>query len=74
MLKFKSLAIGAVAIAMTASTAMAEKVLRMQSVLPTTADEVVMLKAFGDDVAALTGGSLTIEVLPAGAPDPRRNQ
>ena len=26
-----------------------------------------MLKAFGDDVAALTGGSLKIEVLPAGA-------
>ena len=32
---------------------------------PTKADEVVMLKAFGDDVAALTGGSLKIEVLPA---------
>ena len=56
------------AAALTVGTAaFAEKVLRIQSVLPTTADEVVMLKAFGDDVAALTGGSLTIEVLPAGA-------
>ncbi|KMW60307.1 TRAP-type C4-dicarboxylate transport system, periplasmic component [Candidatus Rhodobacter oscarellae] len=67
MFNFKTLAMGAVAVALTASTAMAEKVLRIQSVLPTTADEVVMLKAFGDDVAALTNGSLTIEVLPAGA-------
>ena len=45
----------------------ADKVLRIQSVLPTSADEVVMLKEFGKDVAALTGGSLTVEVLPAGA-------
>ena len=66
--KVSKLAVGsAVALAMTASAAFAEKVLRIQSVLPTTADEVVMLKAFGDDVAALTSGSLTIEVLPAGA-------
>ena len=52
---------------MTATAAFAEKILRIQSVLPTTADEVVMLKDFGADVAALTGGSLTIEVLPSGA-------
>jgi TRAP-type mannitol/chloroaromatic compound transport system substrate-binding protein len=50
-----------------ATSAMAEKVLRIQSVLPNTADEVFMLNEFGKDVAALTGGSLTIEVLPAGA-------
>jgi TRAP-type mannitol/chloroaromatic compound transport system substrate-binding protein len=43
------------------------KVLRIQSVLSDNADEVKMLKAFGEDVAALTGGSLVIEVLPAGA-------
>jgi len=59
-----TLAFGA---AMIAGPALAQKVLRIQSVLPTTADEVVMLNAFGDDVAALTNGSLTIEVLPAGA-------
>jgi TRAP-type mannitol/chloroaromatic compound transport system substrate-binding protein len=57
----------AVGVALMAGSAMAEKVLRIQSVLPDTADEVTMLKEFGNDVAALTGGSLTIEVLPAGA-------
>ncbi|MEL7114111.1 MAG: TRAP transporter substrate-binding protein [Pseudomonadota bacterium] len=67
MFKLGTLAAGAAALALMASTAMAEKVLRIQSVLPNTADEVVMLEAFGADVAALTGGSLTIEVLPAGA-------
>ena len=67
MTTFKTLAVGAVALALTATSAMAEKVLRIQSVLPNTADEVVMLESFGADVAALTNGSLTIEVLPAGA-------
>ena len=67
MFNLKNLATGAAALALMASTAMAEKVLRIQSVLPNTADEVVMLEAFGADVAALTNGSLTIEVLPAGA-------
>ncbi|MEP2980589.1 MAG: TRAP transporter substrate-binding protein [Lentilitoribacter sp.] len=57
----------AIGLSMMASTALAEKTIRIQSVLPTTADEVVMLKAFGDDVASLTNGSLKIEVLPAGA-------
>lgn len=67
MFNFKTLATGAVALTLMASSAMADKVLRIQSVLSTSADEVVMLRAFGDDVAELTGGSLTIEVLPAGA-------
>ena len=67
MFKLKHLAAGAAALTFMASTAMAEKVLRVQSVLPNTADEVFMLNEFGKDVAALTGGSLTIEVLPAGA-------
>ncbi|MGB0507196.1 MAG: TRAP transporter substrate-binding protein [Pikeienuella sp.] len=67
MLKLKHVAAGATALALFASSAMAEKVLRIQSVLPSTADEVHMLNEFGKDVAALTGGSLTIEVLPAGA-------
>ena len=40
----------------------------LRKVLPkTTTDDVVMLKDFGADIAALTGGSLTIEVLPDGA-------
>ena len=57
MVKFKHLAAGATVLALSASAAMAEKVLRIQSVLPNTADEVYMLEDFGRDVAALTGGS-----------------
>jgi len=67
MINFKTLTATAVGLTLMASSAMAEKVLRIQSVLPNTADEVVMLNEFGKDVAALTGGSLTVEVLPAGA-------
>ena len=68
MIKLKYAAGCAAALALMASPAMAaDKVLRIQSLLPTSADEVVMLKEFGKDVAALTGGSLTVEVLPAGA-------
>ena len=67
MFNLKTVATGAVAFSLMAGTAFAEKVLRIQSVLPNTADEVFMLNEFGKDVAALTGGSLTIEVLPAGA-------
>ncbi|MEW7008782.1 MULTISPECIES: TRAP transporter substrate-binding protein [unclassified Lentilitoribacter] len=63
----KGIAATAVGLTLMASSALAEKVIRVQSVLPTTADEVVMLKAFGDDVSELTNGSLKIEVLPAGA-------
>ena len=63
----KGAAISAVALSVMATTAMAEKVLRIQSVLPNSADEVKMLEAFGKDVADLTNGSLTLEVLPAGA-------
>ena len=61
----------AAAIAMTASLASgpaaAETRIRVQSVIPTKADEVVMLNAFGEDVKALTNGEVVIEVLPAGA-------
>ena len=52
---------------MTAMAVFAKKIPHIQSVFPTTADEVVILKDFGADVAALAGGSSTIEVLPAGA-------
>lgn len=50
-----------------AAVAYAETVIRVQSVIPAKADEVFMLEEFAADVAALTGGSLKIEVLPAGA-------
>ena len=53
--------------AFAAGTANAATTIRVQSVLPDTADEVFMLKDFAKDVAELTDGSLVIEVLPAGA-------
>ena len=67
MFSLKTLTVGAAAIAMTATAAFAETVIRVQSVIPAQADEVTMLNEFAADVAALTGGSLKIEVLPAGA-------
>jgi len=48
-------------------TAVEAKVLRIQSVLPATADEVFMLNDFAADVTALTDGSLEFEILPAGS-------
>lgn len=63
----KLAAAAATGLALMSSGAHAQKVLRIQSVLPATADEVHMLNEFGSDVAALTSGSLKIEVLPAGA-------
>ncbi len=45
----------------------AQTVIRIQSVIPITGDEIVMLRRFGDNVSALTGGEVQIEVLPAGA-------
>jgi TRAP-type mannitol/chloroaromatic compound transport system substrate-binding protein len=47
--------------------ASAEIKIRVQSVIPTSADEIVMLKDFAEDVKALTQGEVVIEVLPAGA-------
>ena len=41
--------------------------LRVQSVLGTKSDEVHMLKEFAKDVHELTGGTVTIEVLPGGS-------
>ena len=53
--------------ALGSGPAAAETRIRVQSVIPTKADEVVMLNAFGEDVKALTNGEVVIEVLPAGA-------
>lgn len=64
---FKTLALGAAAAALTASMASAEVRIRVQSVIPSKADEVTMLKEFAADVAALTNNEVIIEVLPAGA-------
>ena len=74
MNKFKSLfaAFAVLAIAMAAviapATAEAKTVkIRVQSVIPSKADEVTMLKDFAANVAALTNNEVQIEVLPAGA-------
>jgi len=67
----KTAALGLSLAAFTAGTAFADghgtTTIRVQSVIPAKADEVFMLNEFGKDVAALTDGSLVIEVLPAGA-------
>jgi len=60
----------AVGLALVPTYAMAQgKVtkIRIQSVIPTSADEVVMLKAFAKDVEDLTNKTVVFEVLPAGA-------
>jgi TRAP-type mannitol/chloroaromatic compound transport system substrate-binding protein len=41
--------------------------IKIQSVLPTKADEIVMVKDFAANVAALTNNEVQIEVLPDGA-------
>jgi TRAP-type mannitol/chloroaromatic compound transport system substrate-binding protein len=41
--------------------------IRVQSVIPSKADEVTMLEEFAKNVSELTGGEVKIEVLPAGA-------
>ena len=51
-------------------TAIAQTVIRVQSVIPAKADEVTMLNDFAEQVRALTGGSVDIQVLPAGAVPP----
>jgi len=57
----------AVGLSVLASAAVAETVIRVQSVIPAKADEVFMLEDFAKDVFDLTDGSVKIEVLPAGA-------
>ncbi len=60
-----ALALGLLATLSSATTA--ETLIRIQSVIPTSADEVVMLQDFAADVTALTNGEVRFEVLPAGA-------
>ena len=76
MTKFTAMIAGAAAVALSvgltsvAPTPVDAKpvTIRVQSVIPTKADEVHMLKQFAADVAALTKDDpVTIEVLPAGA-------
>ena len=48
------------------SVAANAKTLKCQTVISSKADEVVMLKDFGQTVTDLTGGSIKFEILPAG--------
>ncbi|MEO0673001.1 MAG: C4-dicarboxylate ABC transporter substrate-binding protein, partial [Pseudomonadota bacterium] len=58
---------GVAAVAPQAVAKDKEVTIRIQSVIPTKADEVTMLKEFAKDVSDLTNGTVKIEVLPAGA-------
>ena len=64
----KHFAAFAAAVALVAAPAASAKTtIRVQSVIPTKADEVTMLRDYADNVRALTQGEVDIEVLPAGA-------
>ena len=52
---------------LAAASVSAETVIRIQSVIPSKADEVKMLQEFANDVEALTNGSVKFKILPAGA-------
>jgi len=67
MFNLKTMATGAFALSLMASAALAQTVIRVQSVIPSQADEVFMLQDFADDVRDLTDGEVIIEILPAGA-------
>jgi TRAP-type mannitol/chloroaromatic compound transport system substrate-binding protein len=73
MSRLTKLTKGVAAAALLAATSLfgvsanATTTIRVQSVIPNTADEVVMLKDFADDVKALTDGEIEFEILPAGA-------
>ena len=66
-MQLKTILAGACALALSAGSALAQTTIRVQSVLPATADEVTMLQEFADDVSALTDGSVQFEILPAGS-------
>ena len=74
MSHFKKLIKGAVTAALvlgvmfTPLVAQAKQVIiRVQSVIPSKADEVFMLKEFAKDVSDLTNGEVIFKILPAGA-------
>ena len=67
MLSMKTMGAGVAALALMASAASAQTNIRLQMAISAQADEAVILQDFADDVAALTDGSVTFELLPAGA-------
>lgn len=66
-MKTLSCAVAVAALAL-APAANAETIkIRVQAAVPAKGDEIVMFKDFADNVRALTGGEVDIEVLPAGS-------
>jgi len=66
MRKIISLILGTALLTALAVSSANAKTLKCQTVINAKADEVVMLKDFGQTVTDLTGGSLKFEILPAG--------
>ena len=66
LLGFVGVFVGVLFLFNTAALAKTVKI-RVQAVIPTKADEVVMLKDYAANVKAMTNGTVQIEVLPAGA-------
>lgn len=60
-------AVLAAGLSLSATAVAAERVLRVQTVISASADEVVMLQEFVDDVYELTDGEIVFEILPAGS-------
>ncbi len=56
-----------VCLSLSAGMGLAERTLRLQTVISANADEVVMLQDFAADVTALTDGEIKFEILPAGS-------
>ena len=67
MRKIISLLLGSVLLIAFSVTSANAKTLKCQTVISAKADEVVMLKEFGQTVTDLTGGSVKFEILPKGA-------
>ena len=66
MKKIISLFLGTLLLTVFSVTGANAKTLKCQTVINAKADEVVMLKDFGQTVTDLTGGSIKFEILPAG--------
>ena len=66
MRKLLTLVLGTLLVSSFMITTSNAKTLKCQTVISAKADEVVMLKDFGQTVTDLTGGSLEFEILPAG--------
>ena len=66
MKKIISFILGSVFLTALSVSSANAKTLKCQTVISAKADEVVMLKDFGQTVSDLTGGSIKFEILPAG--------